>query len=385
MKHALVAVDHSPRVGGATRVMLTALDALDHERFRAVVVCNEGTVAAEARAHGLAVETAPIPLLSLAAGVQSGSALARGVRAVSRIVARERPAVLHAHGLASALYAAPAAVVRRVPLVWHVHELYEDRTRMWPFVRAAAAAAAAIVCVSRATCERLERFGVDRRKLRLVYNALPTPLAAAVPAAAPEPPAPEGPTLVAVGAVTPGKGHAALVEAMAVVIRRFPTARALVIGEPLLESDRAHLDGLRTLAAERGVGAQVLFAGFVADAARIVGRATIVVHPSTVEESFGLVPLEAMAAGVPVVASRIGGIPEVVGDGVTGVLVPPGDPAALAAAIVGLLDDPVRRARMGAEGRARAAAFTRSRMLVQLNEAFARATGGERPFVAGPC
>jgi glycosyltransferase involved in cell wall biosynthesis len=99
----------------------------------------------------------------------------------------------------------------------------------------------------------------------------------------------------------------------------------------------------------------VIFAGYRADARELLEGADVCVVPSVWQEAFGLAALEPMARGVPVVASRVGGIPEVVVDGETGILVPPGDEAGLARALDRLLADPAERARLGANGRRRAA------------------------------
>jgi glycosyltransferase involved in cell wall biosynthesis len=105
--------------------------------------------------------------------------------------------------------------------------------------------------------------------------------------------------------------------------------------------------------AELGLSDRFRFLGFRPDAPRAVQAFDVVAVPSHVEP-FGLAALEAMAAGRPVVASRVGGLPEIVLDGRTGVLVPPRDAAALARGIAGLLDDPALMAAMGEAGRLRA-------------------------------
>jgi glycosyltransferase involved in cell wall biosynthesis len=104
----------------------------------------------------------------------------------------------------------------------------------------------------------------------------------------------------------------------------------------------------------RPLGEQVRFLGRRDDVPQLLGGATIAVVPSLWEEAFGLAVAEGMAAGVPVVASRIGGIPEQVEDGQSGLLVPPGDADALAGALLRLLSDPEERTRLAAQGRERA-------------------------------
>lgn len=118
--------------------------------------------------------------------------------------------------------------------------------------------------------------------------------------------------------------------------------------------DGPGMDELRRERAGLACKDDVVFAGYRKDAAELLEGADICVVPSVWEEAFGLAALEPMARGVPVIASRIGGIPEVVVDGETGVLVPPGDEPALAGALARLLQDPAERARLGENGRRRA-------------------------------
>jgi glycosyltransferase involved in cell wall biosynthesis len=377
----LLCVDHAPAIGGQTRVLLTALAALDMSRFRALVACNPGPVADEVRAQGHEVAPIALPMLTFAGGLRglarSARAYLRASRALAHVAREHAPVAIWAHALTSALYAALPARLARVPLVWHVHEMYDARARMVPFVRLAAAAARVIVCPSRASAERTASLGAPAGKCRVVHNALPTALsggASGSPDLAPE--LPDRPFVVAVGSITPGKGHRVLVEAMADIVRLHPRATAVIVGEPLLASDRQYAEDLQRDIDRLGLAQRVRLLGFRQDAAAILARADVVVHPSTCDDTFPLVPLEAMAAGRPVVASRVGGIPEIVSDGETGVLVAPGDPSALSNAVAGLLSDPERRERMGAAGRRSSAErFSVHRMLAGLNDAFTKAAG----------
>jgi glycosyltransferase involved in cell wall biosynthesis len=152
--------------------------------------------------------------------------------------------------------------------------------------------------------------------------------------------------LLVVGRLRIRKGVDVLLAAMPELLRRHPAARLLIAG------DGEHRAALEREAAALALGAAVSFLGR-ADAARVRrllrGAAALVV-PSTYE-GMPLVVLEAMEASVPVVASRVAGIPEVVDDGRTGWLVPPEEPARLAAALAAALDDPGAAARRGAAGR----------------------------------
>jgi glycosyltransferase involved in cell wall biosynthesis len=143
----------------------------------------------------------------------------------------------------------------------------------------------------------------------------------------------ETPSLLCVGNITPNKGHLVLLEAMRILRARHPTLRATLVGRDFTEGR------LFREAAERGLGETYTACGFVDDVRPYLARATVAVLPSLRREGMPTALLEAMGAGVPVVASRVGGVSEIVEDGRTGLLVPPGDPHALARTIGLLLDD----------------------------------------------
>lgn len=150
----------------------------------------------------------------------------------------------------------------------------------------------------------------------------------------------------AIGAMVPHKGHRHLLASMPKVVAAHPEAHLVLFGDGPLESE------LRRESWERKIQSRVLFAGFRTDIHRFLPALDLLAHPS-VEEGLGTAILDAMAARLPVVASRAGGIPEVVRHGETGWLVPPASPPELAGAIVSLLDDARRRHEFGEAGRRR--------------------------------
>jgi glycosyltransferase involved in cell wall biosynthesis len=156
----------------------------------------------------------------------------------------------------------------------------------------------------------------------------------------------EAPIIGIVGRLTEQKGHRTLLHAFARLLDEHPAARLLVVGEGELRPD------LQTLARELNIAGRVIFTGYRDDASRLMADFDVLAVPS-LWEGFGLVLLEAMDAARPVVASRVSAIPEIVLDGETGLLVPPGDAQALASALGQLLDDPTLAAEMGRRGRER--------------------------------
>jgi glycosyltransferase involved in cell wall biosynthesis len=152
--------------------------------------------------------------------------------------------------------------------------------------------------------------------------------------------------VLAAGRFSPEKGFGVLVEAAASICREHPTAGVVLFGEGSLRGE------LERRVAELNLSGRVALPGFRTDLDSLIGGADVVVLPSFTE---GLpnVALEASAAGVPVVATAVGGTPEVIADGETGFLVPPGEPASIAAKVNGLLRDPAMRTQFGAAGRRR--------------------------------
>ncbi|MBI3967985.1 MAG: glycosyltransferase family 4 protein, partial [Chloroflexi bacterium] len=163
-------------------------------------------------------------------------------------------------------------------------------------------------------------------------------------------------TLVgAASRLTPWKGQDRFVHAAAKLAERFPTARFVVAGSP--EAGQAHqqeyFESLKRLTADLGIADRVLFPGYLSNLQDLMATMDVFVLPSVQPEPFGMVIVEAMALGVPVVATNGGGPREIVRDWETGLLVPPGDSAALADAVGSLLADSNMRARFGAAARDR--------------------------------
>lgn len=203
--------------------------------------------------------------------------------------------------------------------------------------------------VCRYTADHLVALGYPRERMRVIHNGVDSkrfcPAAASQESGSREP---GGPTVLFVGRFTMVKGVGALARAIPPVLREVPEATFEFTG-----AVPAQLDEWFPLSAENR--RRVRFLGYVPDeqVPVLLRDATVVVAPS-LYDSFPFTVLEAMAAGAPIVASRVGGIPEAIASGEDGVLVEPGNPDALARAVIGLLRDPDRRKRFGAHARWRA-------------------------------
>ncbi|HWQ13006.1 MAG TPA: glycosyltransferase [Roseiflexaceae bacterium] len=295
--------------------------------------------------------------------------------------------IIHAHWvLPNGVPAALAARLRGLPLVVSLHgsDVYMA-ARTWPLALAAATvfrSAGAVTACSGDLRERALRLGARASDTTVVPYGVdvaafrPDPAGAA--AARAELGLPEGaPLVLAVGRMVYKKGFTYLLEAFPRVLARHPEARLAIVGYGDLRAD------LERRAAELGIATRVLFPGQLARAraARTIGAADVYVVPSVRDQAGNVdgLPntlLEGMSAARPIVATNIAGMPDVIADGVHGLLVPERDPQALAQAVVRLLDDRAFAQALGERARARALEeLTWDAAAERFEAAYARALG----------
>jgi len=187
----------------------------------------------------------------------------------------------------------------------------------------------------------------------------------------------DAPFLLCVARLDPQKGHLALLDAMRDVVQTLPAARLVLVGGAQ-QATADYSAELRSTAAGPQLAGKVIFAGERTDVPRLMAACDLFVMAS-LWEGFGLVFLEAMAAGKPIVATNVSAVPEAVADGETGVLVPPNDPLALAQAILQLCDDPAERRRLGDNGYRRVRESFTSERMVEETMAVYREALAEKP------
>jgi glycosyltransferase involved in cell wall biosynthesis len=280
---------------------------------------------------------------------------------LGRFMRRLRPDLIHAHSSkAGAVARAARPASPRTPVVYTPHGYAfagyfgnAARARYRAAERVLGRLATRVLCVCEAERALAASVGPARRT-RVVHNGIADPAPAE-----PHPAVDElgGPVIGALSLLRPGKGIETLIDALPAVLAAHPGAAVAIAGEG---PDRQQLEAR---ARQRGVIDALHLIGTTPGPMPLLAGADLFVSPSWAE-SFPYNVLEAMAAGLPVVATDAGGTAEAVDHGRTGLVVPPRDAGALAAALVELLDDRDRRARLGAEGRKRQQErFTLARMV----------------------
>ncbi|MBT3193784.1 MAG: glycosyltransferase family 4 protein [Verrucomicrobia bacterium] len=292
----------------------------------------------------------PVGLLRFAATVPCATVLA------CRLLRRFQPDVVHSN-TSVIVVPALAARIMRVRHVWHLRETYAEFGLFWRVYRRFMQwGADRIVAVSSPIAEQLPaRMGCA---VHVIHNGLPQAEAESVSSERTDAfraryDLGSARLVGLIGRIKfIRKGQEFLVDAAALLKPQFPDVRFVVVGSPF-PGNEAHLERLRARIRERDVEDVVVCTGDVDDIKAVYASLAVSVLASALPEPFGGVVIESMAYGIPVVGTAIGGTTEQVVDGETGILVPPRDVQALAAAIARLLDAPALCAQMGQAGRQR--------------------------------
>lgn len=393
----LLIVDHAVDLGGAERVLLSFLERVDRKTVDPALACpHEGPLVSRASDLGVMTHLGHPSAGLLGIRRDSvGAALPRAalyplelastVVRLARLIAREGFEVVMTNSAKAHVYGTLAARAVGRPAVVRLHDIVSpaDFSRLNVFLlgRVAGRLARRVLAVSRAVRDQAVSIGVPDGKLLVVHNGIDVGAAAqeaerrAVRASLGI--GPDEKVAVMIGRLVPWKGPDVFIKAAALVAREVPDTRFLLVGDAIF-GDGDYVSGLKDLARSLGLGPRVLFTGFRNDVSDLLAASDVAVHCSVRPEPFGMVLLEAMSCRRPVVAAAAGGVSEVVEDGVTGTLVPPGDEKAFAREIARLLENPSGCGEMGGAGRRRAAAefstdVCASKLTAQL---VACATGG---------
>ena len=336
----------SAAYGGGERYLELLFDRLDRSRYRPLLICPEsGPFVGRMKERG--VETHLVHLAPLF----NPLALWR----LTRLLVRERVTILQTHGARANFYGRIAGRLAGVPVIIStVHNSLKDYEvrplRRWLYTvlsRLTLPLVHRIICVSEANRRDLiEEWQAVEAKTQTVYNGVDPSAFSSQPdrqTVRKELGTTQGPVLVTIGRLTDQKGHRYLLQALPRLLETWPQLCCVFVGEGELR------DALHHMAIDLGAEQACRFVGVREDIGDILAAADLFVLPS-LSEGFPFVLLEALAIGRPVVASRVNGVPELIEDHKTGLLVPARDPHALARAIREVLSDPIAASKMGAAG-----------------------------------
>ena len=341
-------IHNSADLYGASRSLLRLVGELDRSRYEPhVLLPDDGPLRFELERAGARVHVSRCVAEVSRALVRSWkilpflAGLPIFVLMLSRWIKRQEIALVHSN-VALVVTGGAAAKLAGVPHVWHVREFFHEfRPLWWWYSRYLLHCADAVVCVSAAIARQ---FPATARKVVVVHNGLPVREFEAVSRSRvlrfrAQHGLRDARLVGLVGRIKlKRKGQDVFVRAAALLKDRYPDVRFVIIGSPF-PGNETHLVRLEELIGSLGLNEHVVLTGDVEDIKAACKSLDISVLASVDPEPFAGVVLESMALGVPVVATRSGGTPEQIVDGVSGLLVPPNDPHGLADAIAMLLDD----------------------------------------------
>jgi glycosyltransferase involved in cell wall biosynthesis len=329
--------------GGAERMISVLTAALNRGQFRIIVVLfRPGWLQAECEAGG--VQTCVMPL--------GGLFNLQWFRTCLRLLRREQVALIHAHEFSAILCGWIVATLAGLPFVATVHgkNYFWEKLRRRVTYRLVSRHGTLVVVsqdLKRFVCDKV---GVAGNRVEVIYNGVaPAQMVTdeeVQKCKAELEVSGSYPMLGVVGSLYPVKGHRFLLEAMQEIIRQWPKAQLLVIGRGELEVS------LKEQVEQLAIGANVHFLGMRQDVPRLLSLLDVCILPS-LSEGLSLALLEAMASGKPVVATRVGGNPELIDHGRTGFLVQPEDARDLAANLLKLLNDPETMQQFGRQAEER--------------------------------
>ncbi len=383
-------IHHSNDLYGADIMLLETIQGLDRSLFAPMVVLPEdcrtpGGLAAELEKAGVPYRFLPLGVIRRRYFKPNNvlryfRELAAGVKSLKETIREHNVALVHSNTLAvcAGAFAARLAGVKHV---WHIHELLVSPKIVRKGLHyIAPRMSCAVICISEAVRQHVlaDEPHFTARLIR-IYNGLPLEkFAASAPGRAirEEFGVPEtAPFIGMIGRVNQWKGQTVFARAARTLLDRFPDAFFISVGS-VFSDEFHHMDALKAELKQLGISERFILAPFRRDVPSFLAALDVYVHPSILPEPFGLVVLEAMAAGRPVVATAHGGPMEMIEDGVSGYLVEPGNPTALARGVERVLEDRDRGRSMGREAKDRAfRMFHVTRYVAEVQAVYKKALG----------
>lgn len=311
-------------VGGVERGTIDLAKYLVKAGHKAVVVSNGGNLVADLQAMGAVHYQLPVDAKNLLTMI-------RTVPRLAEIIRKEKIDIVHARSRVPAWIAYFACRRTRCVFITTCHGYYKGHA----FSSVMGWGKKVIVLSNVIARHMIEDFGVPRERIRLIPRSVDLEKFKYKPVdRSPKPVFHVG----IVGRLTPIKGHLYFIKAMAKVAREFPSVKIWIVGDASSSKD-AYKEQLRVLVKRLGLWENTQFLGTQKNIPEILAQLDLLVLATTTQEAFGRVVIEAQAAGVPVVATSVGGVVDIIEDGKNGLLVPAADPQAMAEAVIRLLRD----------------------------------------------
>jgi glycosyltransferase involved in cell wall biosynthesis len=364
-KMKILFYNHTGKVSGAERILLLALKRLNRNRFEPVVICpSSDTLAGEVGKLGIACKsldqlearfTLRIDFL-----FKYLFSFYQTIKQLRAQILEENPNLIHANSVRAGLVASMASVGTRIPVFWHLHDEMPHHP-LSTAIRWFAAFSSRTHLIS--TCQAvadsfrgtiLRLFG-KRIPLRVVENAIELEKFNYDPAnrqkIREELQLADDEFLIGiVGLITPRKGQLGLIRSFARAQKQLPDSTLLIVGAPMFNKDHLYLEALEKNVREFGIEKRVRFLGLRNDVAAIMQSLDVLVVNSK-SEALVIVAIEAMACGTPVIATKVGGIKEMITHQENGWLIPYGDERLLEEALIALRQKTELREKFAIKGR----------------------------------
>lgn len=347
---------------GADVALLQLISGLDQRRFHSIVVVpyNGPLVPHLERAGAHVIVCPQVPVLrrqymTVRGLLQLIVYSFRSLPWLTSLIRNQSIDLVHSNTLA-VLFTGLAAKLARRPQVWHIHEILTRPQHIASLLATLSSAMSTLVVAnSNTTADHYRRIrfatstpisvilnGVDESRVRRSSEATLRSLVSVDS---------RDVVFTLIGRINRLKGHAVFLDAAERLATEFDNARFLIVGDSFSGQEHLSASVDQRIELSERLRRRAVRLPHIADVGRVYAASDVIVVPSTEPESFGLVAVEAMVAGLPVIASRIGALPEIVVNDRTGILVDPGDPASLLSGMKKLMLSPTQRAEMGREGK----------------------------------
>lgn len=359
-KTRIIFINLSSNISGVEKVLLNLIDYLVKKSIEPIVVCqNEGQFTKELRNKGISIKIISIPMIVRTYNpIKLIEYLIRYIyftKALLHILKRLDIDIIHCNFVVTALYSLITAKLTKTPIILHMHQILKNRLLNKIIIRIVATYVDKIICVSYAVKNNLVQFGVSNNKCVVIYNSIYNeasgkkikPYGFRKEIGADD----NSKIITMVGQIAEWKGQEVFIEAVSKLTGKYNKLKCIIVGDIVHPLEQGYKERIYKKTSSLNLSGVIMFTGFRDDIGDIMNDSDVIVHASIKPDPLPTVIIEAMSAGKPVVATNVGGVPELVVDKESGFIVPPKDADAMAEAISKLLDSHILREKMGIEGK----------------------------------